>query len=160
MKQKTHKTDVRIYIDDEYKSYLKMIADKQNTSVNRLIMELVEKKYPFNKKAKALLKNAFASDFVADGEQVSLVAPSLTSSTAVDDVALESVETHSTDVEDSVAPEEDTICQEDARKEKERRLADINYKLKRAYNGETLPNDEYHRLKQEQSDLRAELNHN
>ena len=46
------------------------------------------------------------------------------------------------------------------RKRKETRLAEINGILKRAYNGDTLPTDEYHRLKEEQTELRAELGHN
>lgn len=45
MNSKTHKTDVRIYIDDDYKTYLKIMADHKGISVNRLIMELIEKKY-------------------------------------------------------------------------------------------------------------------
>ena len=55
MAQKSHKTDVRLYIEDDYKEYLKLIAEEQNISVNRLIMDVVQKKYPLNKRAKALL---------------------------------------------------------------------------------------------------------
>ena len=47
MAQKSHKTDVRLYIEDDYKEYLKLLAEEQNISVNRLIMDVVQKKYPF-----------------------------------------------------------------------------------------------------------------
>lgn len=118
MSQKSHKTDVRVYIADDYKMYLKQVADDKGISVNRLIMELVEKKYPFNKKAQALLKNSTMQnsevtdehttdaglDISADVEQVSLNDSVLTSSTAVDDVACESVETPSSDVDAGSEP--------------------------------------------------------
>ena len=120
------KADVRLYIDDDYKSYLKLLAEQREISLNKLLMELIEKKYPFNRKAKMLLKNATMQncdkanehttdagfDLPADAEQVSLEEPTLTSSTGVDDVALESVETHSSDVEITVTPEVDTDNQE------------------------------------------------
>lgn len=127
MSQKSHKTDVRIYITDEHKAYLKTIADSKGTSVNRLILELIEKKYPLTKKAKVMHK--------AEKSPKPEIPPS----------ACES------------APS-DTAEQD--RKQKEHRLAEINSTLKKAYNGDTLPNGEYHRLKQEQAELRAELGHN
>ena len=124
MSQKSHKTDVRIYITDEHKAYLKTIADSKGTSVNRLILELIEKKYPLTKKAKVMHK-----------------------------------------AEKPTKPETPPSAQEPAssepdRKQKEKRLVEINTILKKAYNGDTLPNGEYHRLKQEQAELRAELGHN
>lgn len=124
MSQKSHKTDVRIYITDEHKAYLKTIADSKGTSVNRLILELIEKKYPLTKKARVMHK-----------------------------------------AEQPPKPETPPSAQEPApsepdRKQKEKRLVEINTILKKAYNGDTLPNDEYHRLKQEQTELRAELGHN
>lgn len=120
------KKDFRVWCDSEYKQYLQFIAEQQGVSLNKLVLDLVEKKYPFNKKAKAILKNATMQnsevanthtvdagfDLSADAEQVSLDAPSLTSSTAVDDVVLESVETHSSDVEITVIPEVDTTAPE------------------------------------------------
>ena len=120
------KKDFRVWCDSEYKQYLQFIAEQQGVSLNKLVLDLVEKKYPFNKKAKAILKNATMQtsevanthtvdagcDLSADAEQVSLDAPSLTSSTAVDDVVLESVETHSSDVEITVTPEVDTTAPE------------------------------------------------
>ena len=120
------KKDFRVWCDSEYKQYLQFIAEQQGVSLNKLVLDLVEKKYPFNKKAKAILKNATMQisevanthtvdagfDLSADAEQVSLDEPSLTSSTAVDDVVLESVETHSSDVEITVIPEVDTTAPE------------------------------------------------
>ena len=120
------KKDFRVWCDSEYKQYLQFIAEQQGVSLNKLVLDLVEKKYPFNKKAKAILKNATMQnsevanthtvdagfDLSADAEQVSLDAPSLTSSTTVDDVVLESVETHSSDVEITVTPEVDTTAPE------------------------------------------------
>lgn len=120
------KKDFRVWCDSEYKEYLQLIADQQGKSLNRLVLELVEKKYPFNKKAKAILKNATMQisevanthtvdagcDLSADAEQVSLDVPSLTASAPADAVVLESVETHSSDVEITVTPEEDTDNQE------------------------------------------------
>ena len=120
------KKDFRVWCDSEYKQYLQFIAEQQGVSLNKLVLDLVEKKYPFNKKAKAILKNATMQisevanthtvdagfDLSADAEQVSLDEPSLTSSTAVDDVVLESVETHSSDVEITVTPEVDTPAPE------------------------------------------------
>lgn len=120
------KKDFRVWCDSEYKQYLQFIAEQQGVSLNKLVLDLVEKKYPFNKKAKAILKNATLQisevadehivdagcDLSVDGEQVSLDEPSLTSSTTVDDVVLESVETHSSDVEITVTPEVDTTAPE------------------------------------------------
>lgn len=120
------KKDFRVWCDSEYKQYLQFIAEQQGVSLNKLVLDLVEKKYPFNKKAKAILKNATMQnsevanthtvdagfDLSADAEQVSLDEPSLTSSTTVDDVVLESVETHSSDVEITVTPEVDTTAPE------------------------------------------------
>lgn len=120
------KKDFRVWCDSEYKQYLQFIAEQQGVSLNKLVLDLVEKKYPFNKKAKAILKNATMQnsevanthtvdagfDLSADVEQVSLDEPPLTSSTAVDDVVLESVETHSSDVEITVTPEVDTTAPE------------------------------------------------
>ncbi len=120
------KKDFRVWCDSEYKQYLQFIAEQQGVSLNKLVLDLVEKKYPFNKKAKAILKNATMQnsevanthtvdagfDLSADAEQVSLDEPSLTSSTTVDDVVLESVETHSSDVEITVIPEVDTTAPE------------------------------------------------
>lgn len=129
MSQKSHKTDVRVYIADDYKMYLKQIADDKGISVNRLIMELVEKKYPFNKKTRVMLRAEQPTTEV-------VVVPPSAGESAPSDTA------------------------EQDRKQKERRLVEVNTILKRAYNGDTLPNDEYHRLKQEQAELRAELGHN
>lgn len=127
------KKDFRVWCDSEYKEYLQLMADQQGKSLNRLVLELVEKKYPFNKKAKAILKNATMQisevanthttdagcDLPADAEQVSLDVPSLTSSTTVDDVVCESVETHSSDVEITVTPEVDTSAPEVANSDDE-----------------------------------------
>ena len=90
------------------------------------MLDLVEKKYPFNKKAKAILKNATMQncevadehivdagcDLPVDVEQVSLDEPSLTASAPADAVVLESVETHSSDVEITVTPEVNTTAPE------------------------------------------------
>lgn len=46
------------------------------------------------------------------------------------------------------------------RKQMARRLIEVNTILKQAYDGNTLPSDEYHRLKNEQKELRAILGHN
>jgi len=123
MKRKTHKTDVRLYIDDGHKAYLKIVAQDRGISVNQLLMELIDKKYPYDKKAQERV-------------QVEQIA---------EETAPASVP----------APVEITD-----RKRKETRLAEINGILKKAYNGDTLPTDEYHRLKEEQTELRAELGHN
>ena len=120
------KKDFRVWCDSEYKQYLQFIAEQQGVSLNKLVLDLVEKKYPFNKKAKAILKNATMQtsevadehivdagcDLSVDGEQVSLDAPSLTASAPADAVVLESVETHSSDVEITVTPEVDTTAPE------------------------------------------------
>ena len=120
------KKDFRVWCDSEYKQYLQFIAEQQGVSLNKLVLDLVEKKYPFNKKAKAILKNATMQisevanmhtvdagfDLSADVEQVSLDEPSLTASAPADAVVLESVETHSSDVEITVTPEEDTTAPE------------------------------------------------
>ena len=52
------KKDFRVWCDSEYKQYLQFIAEQQGVSLNKLVLDLVEKKYPFNKKAKAIWKNA------------------------------------------------------------------------------------------------------
>ena len=120
------KKDFRVWCDSEYKQYLQLLAEQQGISLNKLVLDLVEKKYPFNKKAKAILKNATLQncevanthtvdagcDLSADGEQVSLDAPSLTASAPADAVVLESVETHSSDVEITVTPEVNTTAPE------------------------------------------------
>lgn len=120
------KKDFRVWCDSEYKQYLQLLAEQQGISLNKLVLDLVEKKYPFNKKAKAILKNATmqisevadehivdaSCDLSADVEQVSLDAPPLTASAPADAVVLESVETHSSDVEITVTPEENTTAPE------------------------------------------------
>ena len=120
------KKDFRVWCDSEYKQYLQLLAEQQGISLNKLVLDLVEKKYPFNKKAKAILKNATMQisevanehtadagcDLSADVEQVSLDEPSLTASAPADAVVLESVETHSSDVEITVTPEVDTTAPE------------------------------------------------
>ena len=129
MSQKSHKTDVRLYIADDYKMYLKQIAEDKGISVNRLIMELVEKKYPLNKKAMAKLRAEQPTN------EVEVVPPAV------------------------CKPAPSNTAEQD-RKKKERRLVEVNTILKKAYNGDTLPTNEYRRLKQEQTELRAELGHN
>lgn len=125
------KKDFRVWCDSEYKQYLQLLAEQQGISLNKLVLDLVEKKYPFNKKAKAILKNATMQisevadehtvdagcDLSADVEQVSLDAPSLTASAPADAVVLESVETHSSDVEITVTPEVNTTAPEVANDE-------------------------------------------
>lgn len=120
------KKDFRVWCDSEYKQYLQFIAEQQGVSLNKLVLDLVEKKYPFNKKAKAILKNATLQisevanthtvdagcDLSVDDEQVSLDAPPLTASAPADAVVLESVETHSSDVEITVTPEVNTTAPE------------------------------------------------
>ena len=124
MKQKTHKTDVRLYIEDEYKNYLKLLAEEQGISVNRLIMDLVEKKYPLNKKAKERIENLSVLQDDSDNEEIVFNAPM------------------------------------EEREKQIARLREVNAILKKAYDGETLPNEEYRALKEEQAELRAILGHN
>lgn len=55
--------------------------------------------------------------------------------------------------ENCLAPEQNT-------KQMEARLREVNITLNRAYKGETIPSDEYHKLKAEQAELRKILGHN
>ena len=119
MSQKSHKTDVRIYIEDDHKAYLKQIADNRGISVNQLVMELINKKYPYNKKVRALMQTK---------EQTA----------------------------EAVAPAEESAPD---REQQEARLQEVNAILRRAFNGEKLPKDEFQKLKDEQTELRAILGH-
>ena len=110
MKQKSHKTDCSVYMTAEQKAVLQSVSLEQGISVNRLILNLIEKKYPVKK---SMRKKA---------------------------VAQKPLDT--TDTE-----------------QKEARLQEVNQMLKKAYGGETLPPDEYHKLKKEQANLRSILNH-
>ena len=147
MSQKSHKTDVRIYIDDDYKAYLKLLAEEQGVSVNQLVMKLLVKKYPFDKKAKAVLSARVAEATlplpkkeVTDNQEVGEgVSIQNETDTAV------SLEVH---------------IDESLREQQEARLREVNKRLNQAMKGDKLPYDEYQRLKQEQADLRAILNHN
>ena len=147
MSQKSHKTDVRIYIEDDYKAYLKLIAEEQGVSVNQLVMKLLVKKYPFDKKAKAVLEARVAeatlplpkkevTDNQEEGEGVCLQRET---DTAV------SLEVH---------------IDESLHRQQETRLREVNTRLNQAMKGDKLPYDEYQRLKQEQAELRAILGHN
>ncbi len=63
---------------------------------------------------------------------------------------------------EETTPEEPSPAEtpEADRKQMARRLIEVNTILKQAYGGNTLPNDEYQRLKNEQKELRAILGHN
>lgn len=182
------KKDFRVWCDSEYKQYLQLLAEQQGISLNKLVLDLVEKKYPFNKKAKAFLKNATMQisevadehivdagcDLSADGEQVSLDAPSLTASAGADAVVLESVETHSSDVEITVTPEvandEDTeymyfqellargsephLFTKKERKAMKNRITTINNKINTAKEtGNHIPAPEYAKLVEQKKAL-------
>ena len=115
---KEPKVILRVYLTPDERDALKQIAEEQNSSLSELIATATRKQYKLGKKKKvrqvnaSLLEDATMQnsevanthtveagvDLSVDGEQVSLDEPSLTSSTAVDDVVLESVETHSSDV--------------------------------------------------------------
>ena len=129
---KEPKVILRVYLTPDERDALKQIAEEQNSSLSELIATATRKQYKLGKKKKvrqvnaSLLEDATMQnsevanthtveagfDLSVDGEQVSLDEPSLTSSTAVDDVVLESVETHSSDVEITVTPEVDTTAPE------------------------------------------------
>lgn len=147
MSQKSHKTDVRIYIEDDYKAYLKLIAKEQNISVNQLVMKLLVKKYPFDKKARAVLEARVA--------EATLPLPKK-----------EVTDNQEEDVEVFIQSETDTAVSSDIhideslRRQQEARLREVNTRLNQAVKGDKLPYDEYQRLKQEQAELRAILNHN
>lgn len=147
MSQKSHKTDVRIYIEDDYKAYLKLIAKEQNISVNQLVMKLLVKKYPFDKKARAVLEARVA--------EATLPLPKK-----------EVTDNQEEDVEVFIQSESDTAVSSDIhideslRRQQEARLREVNTRLNQAMKGDKLPYDEYQRLKQEQAELRAILNHN
>lgn len=49
MIQKSHKTDCRVYMTDEQKAVLQSAAKEQGISVNRLLLNLIEKKFPVKK---------------------------------------------------------------------------------------------------------------
>lgn len=129
---KEPKVILRVYLTPDERDALKQIAEEQNSSLSELIATATRKQYKLGKKKKvrqvnaSLLEDATMQisevanthtvdagcDLSVDVEQVSLDAPSLTSSTTVDDVVLESVETHSSDVEITVTPEVDTTAPE------------------------------------------------
>ena len=59
----------------------------------------------------------------------------------------------------TVAAEQKSPTPEDI-KQWEKRLIEVNTILKRAYKEKHLPLDEYHALREEQTDLRAKVGHN
>lgn len=172
------KKDIRVYLDADFCDHLKSIAKDKGISVNSLVSELVKKKYPMQSKDISiklnddkivLLKKAaqernttisellisLVDDFLLSVEQPALDEIPLDAGTGetASTIACESENVQPVDVEEPTATD-------DYRKQKERRLADVNYKLKRAYNGDKLPKDEFQQLRDEQASLRAELGHN
>ena len=153
MSQKSHKTDVRIYIDDDYKLYLKLIAEEQGVSVNQLVMKLINKKYPFDKKAKAALEAKVAEatlplpnrecECQPEREDISLLSESVNNQNETD-----------TAVSSEIRTDELT------REQQEARLKEVSAILRKAFNGDKLPKDEFQRLHNEQKQLRAILGHN
>lgn len=59
----------------------------------------------------------------------------------------------------STAAESQSPTPEDI-KQLEKRLVEVNTILNKAYKGEKLPTDQYHALREEQTELRAKVGHN
>ncbi len=176
--RKKQKSDIRLYVDSDYKSYLKLVAEQQEDSLNGLILELLNKKYPFNKKAQKLLKSKVSSDvknpevavkcqddagcniLSADDEQVSLETLSPTSSTPVDDVPIERVETQQAEAP-QVSPSVDELLSRGGdytkaeKKILKRRITEINQIIDTAKDtGNHLPKDEFQKLCAEKQKLK------
>ena len=147
MSQKSHKTDVRIYIEDDYKAYLKLIAEEQGVSVNQLVMKLLVKKYPFDKKARAVLEARVA--------EATLPLPKKEVTDNQKGGAVVSLQN-----ETDTAVSSEVHIDESVRRQQEARLREVNTRLNQAMKGDKLPYDEYQRLKQEQAELRSTLGHN
>lgn len=146
-KKKTHKTDVRIYISDEQKEVVKMAAEARGISVNQLLMELINKKYPYDKKAMAALEAKVA--------EATLPLPKKEVTDNQEEGEVVSIQN-----ETDTAVSSYIHIDESLRKQQEARLREVNTRLNQAVKGDKLPYDEYQRLKQEQAELRAILNHN
>ena len=107
-KKQVQKNDCLIYMTNEQKAVLQSAANKQGISVNHLLLNLIEKKYPVKKN----MRKKVAAQ---------------------------------------TKPDETDL------KQKEVRLREINQILKKAYNGQKLPPDKYHKLKNEKNKLIMEL---
>ena len=152
-KKKSHKTDVRIYISDEQKEVVKMAAEARGISVNQLLMELINKKYPYDKKAQAALEARIAEatlplpnrecECQPEREDISLLSESVNNQNETD-----------TAVSSEIRTDELT------REQQEARLKEVSAILRKAFNGDKLPKDEFQRLHNEQKELRAILGHN
>lgn len=115
---KETKVILRVYVTPDERDALKQIAEEQNTSLSELIATATRKQYKLGKRKKVRQKTASLLDNTEIANQHTVDAGTdeipLDAETGVSALTTpcESVETHSSDVEITVTPEEDTDNQE------------------------------------------------
>ncbi len=164
MAYKEKKKEVRVFLSSDEHEHLKGIAQEQKISMSELFRLTALKKYKISKSKKPEVAVKCQDDagcnLSADDEQASLETLSPTSSTPVDDVSIERVETQQAEVE-QVSPSVDELLSRGGEySEAERlilkhRITEINRIIGTARDtGNHLPKDEFQKLCEEKDKLK------